>query len=369
MGRMLIQSAISFDLRIHILDPNPEAPSAHFAHSFTCGAFTDYDTVLNFGKDCDLITVEIESVNTDALRALKQQGKKLHPDPDVLDLIRDKGLQKQFYREKKLATAPFVLMENEQEIRDAITQSKLAFPFVQKMRKGGYDGKGVAVIRSEADLKTKLLPGPSVIEDLADIKKELAVIVAGSDYKNSCESFDTVEMLFDPEANLVAFLSAPAEIPEAIEQQAQKLAQDLYRELGMRGLLAVEMFWNQDDSLWINEVAPRPHNSGHHSIEACYTSQFEQHLRSILNWPLGNPKIRQAAVMVNLLGSEKANGEVQYQGLEACIEEAGVYPHLYGKREVSPFRKMGHITCLGDTREEAIEKGKKVKNWIAANGQ
>lgn len=367
LGRMLIQAASNLDVNIKILDPNPNGPAAKMAYSYTQGDFRDYNAVLEFGKNCDLITVEIEDVNTDALRELIKQGKEVQPLPGVLDLIRDKGTQKQFYQKNGIPTAPFALFVNAAEIITAVNSGNLAFPFVQKLRTGGYDGKGVAIINSAKDLK-KLLHGPSVIEQAANIKKEIGVIVAGSNANNIPVCYPPVEMLFDPNANLVEFLSAPADIPENIAKEAEKLATKLYKKMGMRGLLAVEMFWNMDGSLWINEVAPRPHNSGHHSIEANPCSQFEQHLRSILNWPLGSTKQEKAAVMINLLGDEFANGEVYYKGLDELLSLEGVYPHIYGKREVSPYRKMGHVTVLADTREQAVSLGKTVKELITVKG-
>ncbi|TXC76091.1 5-(carboxyamino)imidazole ribonucleotide synthase [Luteibaculum oceani] len=363
LGRMLIQSAISFDLNIHILDPNPEAPASKYAHQFQCGDFRDYNAVVEFGKYCDLITVEIEDVNTDALRTLKKQGKVVHPDPDVLDLIRDKGNQKEFYAEKGLPTAPFKLYPSTKEIIGDINRGEIAPPFVQKLRTGGYDGKGVQIVKDTREL-TELLQGPCLIEQIANIDKELAVIVAGSDHNNEITCFPPVEMLFDPKANLVEFLSSPADIDAETAKEAQEIAVHLYKEMNMRGLLAVELFLNKDGSIWINEVAPRPHNSGHHSIEGNLTSQFEQHLRSILNAPLGNTAIKKPSVMVNLLGADGEKGPVLYEGLDEIMELPGVYPHLYGKKEVSPFRKMGHVSCVAETREQAIALGREVKEKI-----
>lgn len=368
LGRMLIQAASNLDVNIKILDPNPSAPAARMCYSYTHGDFRDYNSVMEFGKNCDLITVEIEDVNTDALRDLIKLGKDVQPLPGVLDLIRDKGTQKEFYKNHDLPTAPFKLFVNAADVITAVNSADLAFPFVQKVRTGGYDGKGVAIIRSAKDLK-KLLNGPCVVEQLANIEKEIGIIVAGSNANAEPRCFPPVEMLFDPEANLVEFLSAPADIPKEIAQEVEEIAIDLYKKMGMRGLLAVELFYNKDGSVWINEVAPRPHNSGHHTIEANYTSQFEQHLRSILNWPLGDTGTRNHGVMVNLLGDEDANGNVLYEGMDQLLEMRGVYPHIYGKREVSPKRKMGHITCVADSKDEAISLGRKVKELIRVKGQ
>ncbi len=369
LGRMLLQALSKYDIHTEILDPNPEAPAAHMATRFHCGSFKDYDTVLAFGKNVDTLTVEIEDVNTEALRELEKQGKKVYPQPKVLDTIRDKGLQKSFYQEHKIPTAPFFLVADPYEIDTALQQRGWTYPVVQKMRTGGYDGKGVSILKSAEEAKAAALPGPSVIEQMAPIQKELAIIVAGSDANPDPVCFPTVEMLFNPEANLVEFLASPAQVPHEVTQKANDIAQQLYKTLGMRGLLAVELFWNTDGSVWVNEVAPRPHNSGHHTIEGNLTSQFEQHFRSVLNGPLGSTETVLPGVMVNLLGAPKAQGNVVYKGLDQVLQESGIYPHVYGKKQVSPYRKMGHVTCLAPTLEEAIAKGRLVKEKVIVDGQ
>lgn len=352
LGRMMIQSAISYDVHIHCLDPDPNAPCAEIAHSFTCGSLTDYETVMQFGADKDVITVEIENVNIEALKALQAIGKKVYPQPEVLEVIKDKGLQKQFYLDQGLPTAPFDCIVDIVEAKDQ------KIPFVHKLRTGGYDGKGVNIIRTSADLETTF-NGPSIIEQLVPFKKELSSIVARNE-RGEIAVFPLVECEFDPEANLVSFLFSPAVVRPSVEQEAIKIARSVIEKLDMVGLLAVEFFLTEDDTLLINEIAPRPHNSGHHTIECCRVSQFEQHLRAILNLPLGDTTQTSAGAMINLVGEKGHEGPVLYKGLEGVMRIPGVYPHLYGKQVTKPFRKMGHITVTGDSLEEVREKAQKV---------
>ncbi len=363
LGKMLILSTADFDIYTKVLDPDSACSSATFCNEFVCGSFTDYETVVNFGKDCTAITVEIEHVNTDALRTLKKQGVQVHPDPDVLDTIKDKGLQKQFYADHGLPTSDFILVAGEEEIKTKVQSGEISFPFVQKTRTAGYDGKGVKVVKSGADLEN-LLPGPSVIEKAVAIKKELAVIVAQSDFNQEPVAFDVVDMDFDPEANLVEFLFSPAQVNEEIKTLAIALAKKTLKAYNLRGLLAVELFLDENEQLLINEVAPRPHNSGHHTIDSCVTSQFEQHWRSVLNLPLGDTTTKMAAVMVNILGEPGYTGSVKYTGMEQALATPGVKFHIYGKKITKPFRKMGHFTVLATKLEDAVETAKTIKNTL-----
>jgi len=358
LGRMLIQEAINYNVYVYCLDPDPAAPCSHYAHGFTAGSLQDYDTVYQFGKDKDVITVEIEHVNIEALEQLEKEGKKVFPQPRVLRLIQDKGLQKQFYRDQRLPTAPFYLTENKEDVKKYISE----FPFMMKMRKGGYDGKGVTPLRTETDIETAF-EVPSVLEKMVDFQKELAVIVARNE-KGEIKSFPTVECEFNPKANLVEFLFAPASVSEEIENKAQELAKQVIEKLDMVGLLAVEFFLTKEEELLINEIAPRPHNSGHHTIECNITSQFEQHMRSILNLPLGSTKIIQAGVMINLLGEEGFEGKAVYRNLEEIMSWEGVHTHIYGKAKTKSFRKMGHITIAGENLETVKALGLKVKETI-----
>jgi len=356
LGRMLIQAANSLDIQLHVLDPDPDAPCAQIAYSFQVGSLTDYHTVLAFGQNKDLITVEIENVNTDALKALEQQGVKVFPQPHILELIRDKGLQKQFYLDHQIPTAPFVFYNPAQP------NIPYEFPVVHKLRTGGYDGKGVQIIKHPAELLSSFQE-PSIIEACIPFDKELSVIVArAQNGQTAC--FDSVECEFNPEANLVEFLFSPAAISPEIEMQAQAIAIDIIEKLNMVGLLAVEFFLTKDGELLVNEIAPRPHNSGHHTIEIARCSQFEQHLRAILNLPLANTHLHSAGAMLNLIGEKGHAGSVYYEGLEEILKLPGVHPHLYGKSQTKPFRKMGHVTISAGNMEEVRKLAQIVKETI-----
>ncbi len=358
LGRMFIQESTNFDVQVHVLDPDENAPCKSLATSFTKGSLTDYEAVLNFGADKDVITVEIENINIEALEVLEKQGKKVFPQPNVLRIIQDKGLQKEFYKENNIPTADFFLIQNETEINQYMS----SFPLMQKMRKGGYDGKGVQPLRQTADLE-KAFTVPSILEKMIPFEKELSVIVARNE-KGETAVYPTVECEFSPVANLVEFLFSPAAVTEKVEEEARKIAIDVIEKLEMVGLLAVEFFLLKDGSLLVNEIAPRPHNSGHHTIECNVTSQFEQHMRSILNLPLGSTRMIQNGVMINLLGEEGYEGSAFYQGLEEVISIDGVKVHLYGKETTKSFRKMGHITVGNPSLDEAKKIARKVQNII-----
>ncbi len=348
LGRMFIQEAVNFDVKVSILENDENCPAAKIAHEFVLGDIKDYDAVYAFGKDKDVLTIEIENVNTKALFDLEKEGVKVFPQPHIIQLIQDKGAQKEFYTQNNIPTVPYYLIENKNEISSYITE----IPFVQKMRKGGYDGKGVMVIKNEDDIIENSFDVPSVLEKFVDFEKELSVIVARNE-KGNIKSFPLVEQVFNPEANLVEFLFSPANVDKNIEQKAKEIAENLIEKLGMVGILAVEFFLTKEGEVLVNEIAPRPHNSGHQTIEGNYTSQFEQHLRSILNLPLGNTDIVQPSVMVNVLGEKGYSGIVEYQGLEEILVIKGVTPHIYGKSHTKPFRKMGHITIVNQSLEEA----------------
>ncbi|MCA6363407.1 MAG: 5-(carboxyamino)imidazole ribonucleotide synthase [Bacteroidetes bacterium] len=358
LGRMLIQDAISLNIPVHTIDPDADAPCKAISHSFMHGSLQDYDTVYAFGKNVDLLTIEIEHVNVDALEALEKEGLPVYPQPAVLRIIQDKGLQKQFYRDNSIPTAPFELVNSKSEI----LQHAATFPYMQKLRKGGYDGKGVTPLTNAANIDSAF-DAPSVLEKFVDFEKELAVIVARNT-KGEIKSFPVVDMEFNPEANLVEFLFSPAQIPAAVEQEAKRIAEMVARKLGIVGLLAVELFLTRDGQVLVNEIAPRPHNSGHQTIEGNITSQYEQHLRAIFGLPLGDTSLIQPSVMVNLLGEKGFEGTAVYQGLEQILGQSGVYVHLYGKLLTKPFRKMGHITITAPTLEEARRKALFVKETL-----
>tara|TARA_B100000508_G_scaffold75230_1_gene58584 strand:+ start:41276 stop:42421 length:1146 start_codon:yes stop_codon:yes gene_type:complete len=354
LGRMMIQEAINYDVRVYAMDSSKDAPCGHFAYDFTVGDITDFEQVLAFGKDKDVLTVEIENVNVDALEKLEEQGVKVYPQPRVLRLIRDKGLQKEFYLENGIPTADFELVDSVEEL----SQTAFNFPYVHKLRTGGYDGKGVQIIKNEEDLKNSFSE-PSLVEESIDFEKELSVIVARNS-NGDTKTFPLVECEFSPQLNLVEFLFSPASVSEATEESAEALAIKVVEALDMVGLLAVELFLTKDGRLLVNEVAPRTHNSGHHTIECNKTSQFEQHIRAVLNLPLGSTTMLQPGVMVNLLGAPEYKGPAVYKGLENVMAKSGVYVHLYGKAETKPFRKMGHATIANDSLEEA----KNIARWV-----
>ncbi len=367
LGKMLCMAAGPWHYPIHMLDESATFPAGPYSIGFTEGSFKDYNTVLAFGRQMDVVSIEIEHVNTEALEQLEKEGITVHPAPRALKIIKDKGLQKQFYSQHEIPTSSYQLFDTEEALRAAIDNGQLAFPFVQKSRTAGYDGKGVALIK-DAEALSKLLPGPSLIEELVDIEKELSVVAARNE-NGQVATFPLVEMEFNEEANLVEFLLCPARVAEEVVSEADQLARKVIEAFDICGLLAVELFWTKTGEILVNEVAPRPHNSGHHTIESCLTSQFQQHLRGVLNLPLGSTKATSPAVMLNLLGEPGHTGPAYYQGFEDCLAIDGVYIHLYGKETTKPFRKMGHITILGATGEEAIAKAMKVKGLLKVISQ
>ena len=369
LGKMLAIAAHPWDLPIYMLDKSSDYPGGPVSTKFFTGDFNNYDDVVAFGQQADVLTVEIEHVNTDALKSLKAAGKIVHPDPDILEIIKDKGLQKQFYEKNSLPTAPFNLYKNLTELKAAIERNEVSYPFVQKSREAGYDGKGVVVIKN-AEMFDHCLPGGCVIEPLVPIEKEIAVVVARNP-GGECQSFEPVEMQFHPTANLVELLFCPAALTPNQAKEVTQLARQVIEAYQLCGLLAVEFFLTKEGKWLVNEVAPRPHNSGHHTINSCVTSQFQQHLRAILNWPLGDTTERQPAAMINLLGENGHTGPVVYEGMEDCLNLPDCHLHLYGKTQTRPFRKMGHATALADDVITAIAKVRTIKNTlkIISHGQ
>jgi len=357
LGRMLIQSGIDFNIQFSVLDPDAAAPCSAIS-SFTQGKLTDYQTVVDFGKNCDLISIEIENVNVDALKELVRQGKKVFPQPEVIQLIQDKRTQKEFYKQHQIPTAEFILTDNKQQV----IANRSFLPAVNKLGKEGYDGRGVQLLRTEADLE-KAFDAPGLLEKLIDFEKEIAVIVARNE-AGEIMSYPAVEMIFHPTANLVEYLFSPAEISSAIAKEADAIAKSVIEKMNMVGLLAVEMFVTKDGNVLVNEVAPRPHNSGHQTVEANITSQYEQHLRAILNLPLGNTSAVLPSAMVNLLGEDGFSGEAKYQGLEDVLRLTGTHIHLYGKKITKPFRKMGHVTIVDADLESLRKKANFVKQTL-----
>ena len=358
LGRMLLQKAADYNISNAVLDPDPNAPCRNICDEFTTGNFNDYETVYEFGKKVDVLTIEIEHVNVEALEALEKDGVKVFPQAHIIKLVQDKAAQKIFYRTNGIPTAEFHLIENKQNLKEQIN----FLPYVQKLRRGGYDGRGVQVMKSESDFE-KGFDSPSVLEKYIPFEKEISVIVARNE-AGEIKTFPVVEMDFNPEANLVEFLYSPATISKEVELKADSIARKIAVDSQIVGLLAVEMFVTIKGEVLVNEIAPRPHNSGHQTIEGNVTSQYEQHLRAILNLPLGSTEIIYPSVMVNLLGEKKHSGEARYVGLEKVLAMEGVYVHLYGKKNTKPFRKMGHVTVVAKSLAEAKKKAIFVKETI-----
>jgi len=358
LGRMLQQKALCLGLDIAFIDPDENAPCKEISARFFKGDLKDFETVYSFGKGKDIITIEIEHVNVQALEKLQQEGVKVFPQPNIIKIIQDKGLQKIFYKENNIPTSDFFLINEKSEI----PLFKEHFPLMQKMRKGGYDGQGVTPMRSKLDFESGF-DTPSILEKMVDFEKELSVIVARNE-NGEIKSFPCVECEFNPEVNLVEFLFSPANISDEIEKKSQKIAKDVIEKLGMVGILAVELFLTKDGDILVNEVAPRPHNSGHQTIEGNYESQYGQLLRCLLNLPLGDTEIKKPSVMVNLLGEKGFIGNAVYDGIEKVLALPGVYLHLYGKAQTKPFRKMGHATVVNNTLEEAKVIAKKVQEEL-----
>jgi 5-(carboxyamino)imidazole ribonucleotide synthase len=364
LGKMLLFDTRKFDIQTYVLDPSNEAPCKIACNQFYQGDLMDFDTVYNFGKKVDVLTFEIELVNLDALVKLEEEGLPVYPSPKTLKGIQNKGIQKDFYTQHNIPTAPYKRFENLQDLKSAINnqQSAIQMPFVWKCTEFGYDGNGVKVVRKATDLEE--LPNVECIaEAMIPFKNELAVIVCRNP-SGEIKTYPVVEMEFHPEANQVEYVICPARIDEEVAKKARAIALNVSQQFNHVGLLAVEMFQTENDEILVNEVAPRPHNSGHYSIEASYTSQFENHLRAILDLPLGNTDSKVAGIMVNLVGSEGYSGQVIYQNIEKILGWIGVTPHIYGKKQTRPFRKMGHVTIVNKDVNEARKIAEEVKNTI-----
>ena len=362
LGKMLLSETRKFDIQTYILDPSDEAPSQFGATKFFIGDLLDFETVYQFGKHVNLLTIEIENVNLDALDKLEEEGLPIYPSPKTLRLIQNKGVQKDFYVQNQIPTATFKRFNSLNGLRAEIKNGLIVMPFVWKCSQFGYDGNGVRIIRSIDDIES--LPNVECIaEQMVPFKNELAVIVARS-ASGEVKAYPVVEMEFHPEANQVEYVICPARIDDSVAQKATAIALKVSEKFNHVGLLAVEMFQTNHDEILINEVAPRPHNSGHYSIEASYTSQFENHLRAILDLPLGNTASKVAGIMVNLVGAEGYIGNVIYENIDKIMAIDGVTPHIYGKRETRPFRKMGHVTIVNEDMNEARRIAEEVKNSI-----
>lgn len=362
LGKMLLAETRKFDIQTYVLDPSREAPSRIACNQFFQGDLMDFETVYQFGKQVDVLSFEIELVNLDALEKLENEGLKVYPSPKTLRLIQNKGVQKEFYFSNAIPTADFQKFHNLDTLKATIEHSSITLPFVWKCTEFGYDGNGVKIVRSVSDLEN--LPNVECIaEQMVPFKNELAVIVCRNP-SGEVVTYPVVEMEFHPEANLVEYVICPARIDEHVAEKATEIALKVSEKFDHVGLLAVEMFQTQNDEILVNEVAPRPHNSGHYSIEASYTSQFENHLRAILDLPLGNTASKVAGIMVNLVGAEGFSGDVVYENIEKILSIDGVTPHIYGKKQTRPFRKMGHVTIVNEDMARAREIAQQVKEII-----
>ncbi|GAB3717331.1 5-(carboxyamino)imidazole ribonucleotide synthase [Flavobacterium koreense] len=362
LGKMLLTETRKFDIQTLVLEPSEEAPARYSCNAFYKGSLMDYDTVYQFGKMVNLLTIEIENVNLDALDVLESEGLPIFPSPKTLRLIQNKGRQKDFYVENNIPTSPHQRFVDLNDLRKSLEKDELEFPFVWKCAQFGYDGNGVKIVRSTIDL-VNLPEVECIAEQMVPFKNELAVIVARS-VSGEVKTYPVVEMEFHPEANQVEYVICPARIDEKVAQKATEIALKVSEAFNHVGLLAVEMFQTEDNEILVNEVAPRPHNSGHYSIEASYTSQFENHLRAILDLPLGTTDSKVAGIMVNLVGEEGFSGQVIYENIEKIMAIDGVTPHIYGKRETRPFRKMGHVTIINENMVDARKIAEEVKNSI-----
>lgn len=362
LGKMILQETRKWDIKTKVLDPSPEAPSRMACNDFLTGDLLDYQTIIDFAKDVDVLTIEIENVNIAALETLEAAGTVVYPPTKALKIIANKATQKVFYSEQNIPTAPFICFNATSEIKESLQNGALSLPFVWKSAQFGYDGQGVKIVRKVQDLEE--LPNVACIaETLIPFEKELAVIVCRNP-SGEVVNYPVVEMEFHPEANQVEYVLCPARLDQKIAQKAIEVALKTSEAYAHVGLLAVEMFLTKEGDVLVNEVAPRPHNSGHYSIEASVTNQYEQHLRAILNLPLGDCSSKMAAVMVNLVGSEGHSGPVHYKNIENILALEGVTPHIYGKRDTRPFRKMGHVTVVNTQMEKARHLAEQVKKSI-----
>lgn len=362
LGKMLAIEAANWHLPVYILDQDHQFPAVPYAPFFQAGDFKNFDDVVQFGKKVAILTIEIEQINVDALFYLEKEGVKVYPRPSTVKIIQDKGLQKIFYQERDIPTAGFQLFDDGKEIKEALKSKQITFPFVQKSRKDGYDGKGVVVVSNENDI-TNLLDCPSIIEERINIKTEISILVARS-ASGELIHYEPVEQHFNQEANLVSYLICPAEIDKSTLSKMNEIASLIAIDLDLVGLLAIEFFLDSNDDIFVNEVAPRPHNSGHHTQNSCETSQFEQHLRAILDLPLGSTRQHSIGAMVNIVGEPGYTGKTKYVGIEECMSIEGAHLHLYGKTETRPFRKMGHINIADKDRKKVLENIEKIKSTL-----
>ena len=362
LGKMMLYTTQKWDIATHVLDPSPAAPSRLACDYFECGDFRDYQTAFDFGKDLDIVTFEIEQVNLKALEDLEKKGVKVYPSAANLNIIQNKCRQKDFYTAHQIPTAPYSNYASLKALIAAVESNQQEMPFVWKAAEMGYDGNGVKIVRQKEDLNS-LGEGACLAEKMIPFTHELAVIVCGS-VDGKKVTYPVVEMEFHPEANQVEYVLSPARIPDELTKKAEAIALQVAEALQNVGLLAVELFLTAAGEILVNEVAPRPHNSGHLTLETAYTDQFEQHLRAVLELPLGKTDNKVSGVMVNLVGAEGYNGPVYYENINKVLSFEGVTPHIYGKKETRPFRKMGHVTIVDPALDKARERAEEVKKLL-----
>ncbi len=358
LGRMLLQAAINYPVDTFVMENDPTCPSAHLCHHFTKGDITNFEDVYNFGKGLDVLTIEIENVNEDALQKLEDEGVKIFPKPAALRIIKNKITQKEFYKTIEVPSGEFIVTNTKAELK----QHAAFLPAVHKIAQGGYDGRGVQLMHTEADL-SKGFDAPAVLEKMVEIKKELSVIIAVNE-KGENAIYEPVDMVVDQRLNLLNYQISPAVIPEKVFWKAEAIALKVVKELKSPGIFAVELFTDRDDNVYVNETAPRVHNSGHHSIEACYSSQFDMLWRVMLGYPLGNTDHILPAAIVNLVGEEGHTGTASFTGLNEVLAMDNVFVHIYGKKETKPGRKMGHVTILSSEPQELLHKANQIKNLL-----
>lgn len=354
LGKMLCQAASAWHIDTYVMEGNSNCPARHMAHHFVKGDITKAEDVLDFGRHLDFLTIEIENVSVEGLQMLEEKGVRVYPSANTLGIIKDKAKQNSFYKKRGIPSPEYKQYSDAGDIRKAVSDEELSIPFVQKLRTEGYDGRGVHIVNSQEDM-SGLLDGLSIAETAIEIDKELAMIVARNP-DGEIKTYDAVEMVFHPEANLVEYLQAPASISKRISEKMEDISISIIEALDHCGILAIEFFLDKKNTLWVNEMAPRPHNSGHHTIEACECSQYEQLVRSVMNLPLGDSSIKRPAVMINLLGEADFRGVPIIEGLSEILNMPDAHLHWYGKKQTRPHRKMGHISCTGNTLEEAKEK-------------
>ena len=362
LGRMLLQAAANYPVETFLMENDSEAPAAHLCHHFTKGNITDYDDVYRFGKNLDAITIEIENVNADALEKLESEGVKIYPCVQTLKIIQNKIAQKEFYRQHQIPTSEFIITEKIDDIK-----SNASFlPCVHKLASGGYDGKGVQIINTIEDAE-KGFDAPAVLEKKIRIKQEISIIVAVSNNKETT-LYPPVDMVFDNDLNLLSYQISPADIPEKVLWKAEAIALNVVKKSNSPGIFAVEMFSDAEDNVFVNEIAPRVHNSGHHTIEGNYSSQFDMLWRIMLDYPLGNTEPILSSALVNLVGEEGHKGEVKYEGLDKVLAMDNVFVHIYGKKETKPGRKMGHVTILSNEKQELLHKANQIRYALRVCG-